>query len=257
MKSAISHTSGKSFSRRQFLQAGAGVATLAALAACTPGAAPASSGGAAAPSTEAITVRLLNDNWGELYNGLMTKISDDYTAAHPNVKFEWEFLKEWDTKLLTGVAGGTAPDATYTNLTKQATLAAKNTFVALDDFVQTGGYKADDFVSALYNASLYNGKLFALPGGADYITLFWSKDTYKAASLDPDAPPKTADALIEHSKKILKKDANGDIQVAGYIPNVGHFVRWAFLYGGEFYDESSKKITANHPANVQALEWLA
>ncbi|MCX6048198.1 MAG: extracellular solute-binding protein, partial [Chloroflexi bacterium] len=136
-------------------------------------------------------------------------------------------------------------------------LAAKNTFVALDDFVQTGGYKADDFVSALYNASLYNGKLFALPGGADYITLFWSKDTYKAASLDPDAPPKTADELIDHSKKILKKDANGDIQVAGYIPNVGHFVRWAFLYGGEFYDESSKKITANHPANVQALEWLA
>jgi multiple sugar transport system substrate-binding protein len=249
----------KQLSRRQFLQiGGAGLAGLALAACAVPGAAPSSSGGqAAAPGKEAVTLKLMNQNWGELYDNLMIKISDEYTAAHPEIKFEWEFVKEWDTKLLTEVAGGTPPDATYTNLDRQATLAAKNTFVALDDFVQAGGYKADDFVTALYQASLYKGKLYALPGGADYITQFWSKDVYKAASLDPEKPPKTADELMEHSKKILKKDASGNIDVAGYLPSASHFVRWAFLYGGQFYDEASQKITANHPANVQALQWIA
>ena len=58
-----------------------------------------------------MTVKLMNANWGELYNGLMTKIGEDYTKAHPNVKFEWEFPQDWDTKLLTAVAGGTPPEA--------------------------------------------------------------------------------------------------------------------------------------------------
>jgi multiple sugar transport system substrate-binding protein len=248
------------FSRRQFLQAsGAGLAGLALAACAAPGVAPASGGeaGSAATSSEAVTLKVMNQNWGELYNDLMTKIGEAFTEEHPNITVEWEFPPEWEAKLLTDVAGGTAPDATYTNLDRQATLAAKNTFVALDDFVQAGGYKTDDFVAALYQASIYNGKLYALPGGADYITMFWSKDVYTAANLDPEAAPKTADELIEHSKSILKKDANGDIEVAGYLPNSGHFVRWAFLYGGEFYDAANNKITANHPANIQALQWVA
>ena len=34
--------------------------------------------------------------------------------------------------------------------------------------------------------SLFNGKLYSLPGGADYINLFWSKDAYTDAGLAPD-----------------------------------------------------------------------
>lgn len=247
-------------SRRRFLQlSGVGLTGLALAACAAPGAAPASGGEAAssAASSEAVTLKIMNANWGELYNGLMTKIGDEFTAANPNVKVEWDFPPEWEAKLLTDVAGGTPPDATYTNLDRQATLAAKDTFVALDDFVQAGGYKTDDFVSALYQASLYNGKLYALPGGADYINMFWSKDVYTGASLDPEAPPKTTAELIEHSQSILKLDSSGNIEVAGYLPDPGHFIRWAFIFGGEFYDEANKKITANHPGNIQALQWLA
>lgn len=245
-------------SRRQFLQISGGSLAGLFLAACAaPGAAPAGGETTAATADEVVVVKVMNQNWGELYNDLMTKIGDAYTEEHPNVQFEWDFPPDWESKLLTGVAGGTPPDATYTNLDRQATLAAKDTFMALDDFVQAGGYKEEDFVSALYQASLYNGKLYALPGGADYITMFWSKDVYSAANLDPENPPQTADELIEHSKSILQKDANGDIQVAGYLPTPGEYVRWAFLYGGEFYDAANNKITANDPANIQALEWLA
>src|SRR4051812_28936399 len=99
MKSANQYISGKALSRRQFLKVGASGVALTVLAACAaPGAAPASGGQASnAPSTEGVTVKLLNANWGELYNGLMQKISDEYTTAHPNVKFEWEFVQEWET----------------------------------------------------------------------------------------------------------------------------------------------------------------
>jgi ABC-type glycerol-3-phosphate transport system substrate-binding protein len=125
-------------SRRRFLQvSGAGLAGLL-LAACAAPVAPAGEGQAAAGAAtgEVTTLAILHANWGELYNGLMEKIGEDFTAANPNIKLDWTFESEWKTKLLTLVAGGTPPDAAYTNWQANANLAAKNTFTQLDSYVE-------------------------------------------------------------------------------------------------------------------------
>jgi len=244
------------YSRRQFLQmSGTALGGLLLAGCAAPVAQPggsASSGAAA----ETVTLTILNANWGELYNGLMEKIGQDYTAANPNVAIEWTFEQEWKTKLLTQVAGGTPPDAAYTNWQAQANLAEKNTFTPLDSYMEATGLKREDFVISMYDASVWDGKLFAIPGGADYITLFWSKDVYRDVGLDPEAPPTTGDELLEHSKKILQKDADGNITRIGYVPTADQFITWAYLNGGEFYDAENRKVTANNETNVQTLEWL-
>lgn len=258
-------------SRRQFLRRSAGLVAGTLLAGCVAPAAPSGevpvaaatntvdTGAVSEPtasSGEVTTLKILHNNWGELYNRLMTKIGDDYTAKHPNVKLEWEFNEEWQTKLLTQIAGNTSPDATYSTPAAQASLASKGTFLDLDSYIAAEGLTRDDFVTPMYDMCQWDGKLYALPGGADYIALFWSKNLYEEVGLDPEQPPKTADELIAHSEKILKKEANGDISRLGYSPAPEHFVRWAYIFGGEFYDSASKTVTANHPANVEALEWM-
>jgi hypothetical protein len=112
-------------------------------------------------------------------------------------------------------------------------------------------------VTPIYDSSTYNGKLYAIPGGADYFCMFYSKDVMRDADLDPEKPPATLEDLLLQSEHILKKDGNGDIQRIGYSPSAGHFVNWAFIHGGKFYDDANKKITANDPANVAVLERLA
>jgi len=244
-------------SRRHFLQAsGAGLASVVLAACALPAAQPGTAGGGQA-AAQPTTLQVLNANWGELYNGLMENIGKDYMTANPDVQVTWTFEDEWKTKLLTQVAGGTPPDASYTNWTAQASLADKNTFTALDSYVEATGLKREDFVISMYDASVWDNKLFAIPGGADYITVFWNKDVYRDAGLDPEAPPLTNDQLLEHSKAILKKDADGNITRVGYIPNADQFITQAYLFGGEFYDAANRKVTANNELNVQALQWLA
>jgi ABC-type glycerol-3-phosphate transport system substrate-binding protein len=31
---------------------------------------------------------------------------------------------------------------------------------------------------------------------------------------------------------------------------------WGWVFGGEFYDDKAQKVTADHPQNVKALEWM-
>jgi multiple sugar transport system substrate-binding protein len=247
-------------SRRQFLQASAGLTLASLLAACTvaPSDSQAEAGdeAAAAPAGETIHLNVLAENWGEIYNNLMTAIGDEYTKNNPNVVIDWNFDSDWQTKLTTLIAAGTPPDCNHIRPGALAVMGRKEVLLDLTDLVTEAGYTRDDFVISLYDSSVYDGKLYALPGGADYVCLFYSRDAMRDAGLDPDQPPTTAAELINQSEQILKKNDSGDIERIGYAPSAGHFDDWAFIHGGKFYDEATGKITANDPKNVETLAWM-
>lgn len=257
-------------SRRSFLRTTFALGSAGILAAC--GGAPSapsqntdSAAGAGATTTNsdtgngsssagsAVKLSVLNENWGDIYNKLMTVIGDEFAKENQNISIEWNFDPDWSTKLATLVAAGTPPDATIMRPAPLTTFAAKGSLLDLTALLQETGMKREDFVTPLFDSAMYDGKLYALPGGADYWCLYYSKDVYRDVGLDPEKPPMTFDELIEHSKQILQKDSSGDIQRIGYNPTSGQFVNWAYIFGGEFYDAKAHKITANHPANVEAL----
>lgn len=243
--------------RRNFLQGTSLTALGALLAAC-------GQGGTAAKATELPATKaakgeiselsILWENWGENYNKLMLNIGTAFETDNPDIKLKWDFPPEQATKFLTMVAAGTPPEVAFLRPQSMAQLAKKGTLIPMDSYMATGGYKRDDFVSPIYNASFYDGKLWAVPGGADYYALFWSKDVYKEAGLDPEKPPKSLDELIEHSKTILKKDENGEISRIGYTPSAWEITWWVFFFGGRFYDEATKKITFNEDPVVEVFQ---
>ncbi len=251
----------KTLSRRNFLKAAATGAGAALLAACAPQQAtqaPAAVEQTAAPAAkEPVTIQVLWNNWGENYNNLMKLIGDEFTKGTPEIKVEWTFETEWKTKLLTQVAGGTPPDCDYTNLDAHATLAEKNTFMALDNFVSTTGLKREDFVLAMYDASTWQGKLYSLPGGVDWICMVWSKDVYEAAGLDPESPPATYTEWIEHSMKILELDSDGNLARVGFSGGIDNYFRNVLLNGGRFWDAENQKVTADESVNIEVMKSFA
>jgi multiple sugar transport system substrate-binding protein len=258
-------------SRRRFLQISAMASGAAILAACggTPSATPTTAANAPTPDAAptavpavpaadgAIKLAVLWENWGDIYNNLMTEIGKDFTKTNTAVALEWNFDPDWVAKLTTLIAAKTLPDITIMRSAQVTTMASKGALAPLDDIVQSAGIKREDFVTPLWDSGQYNGKLYALPGGADYWCMYYSKDVYRDAGLDPEKPATTFDELLAHSKAILKKDASGEIQRIGYNPSAGQLQNWAFIFGGKFYDAASGKITANDPIIVAVLEKLA
>jgi multiple sugar transport system substrate-binding protein len=238
--------------RRSFFVAAGVAAGPIALAAC--GAPQAGQG--AVPAKETGTIQVLNADWGQIYNDLMKKIGGEF-ALESGIKAEWEFSPDAQEKLITLSAGGTPPAAAYTSWKTQGGLAAGGVLLALDDYVKKSGLSGKDFNPAMWDTAQHKGKAYAIPGGADWLAMQWSKTAYAEVGLDPEKPPKTFAELEQHSDKLQKSGPDGYSRVGWWPKLAGPELMYvAYFNGGEFYDAAANKITANHPKVVEALESL-
>jgi len=191
-----------------------------------------------------------------VYNKLMSVIGDEYTKENPNVKVTWEFDPEWRTKLTTLLAANTPPDLAFMRGDFLAAVAPKGVLLALDDYLAQANVKRDDFVLPLYDSGSYQGKLYAIPGGADVWSLFYNKGLYEASGLPSDNAPATIPEFADNSEKVLKKNADGTIEQASLWYTTGWLPQWMYAFGGKLYDDASGKVTANDSKNVEAFTFL-
>ena len=97
---------------------------------------------------------------------------------------------------------------------------------------------------------MYQGRLYALPGGADFIAVFRNQDMYEEVGLEEG--PATQDELVEHSLKLLSQDGPK-------ITRIGWHPLWrreimSFLNGSEFWNVGTQSVTPDHPGIVGFLE---
>ncbi len=115
----------------------------------------------------------------------------------------------------------------------------------------------------MVQAAKFNGKYWALPTAVRALAIFYNKNLWKAAHLDPSKPPKTLDELVDAAKKLTYRSAAGKMLVAGWRVGIGnqdhHFYREILVraYGGIPQSPDHKKIwwTAT-PAGYEAWQFL-
>jgi multiple sugar transport system substrate-binding protein len=231
----------------------------AATAACGAPGAGAPGGSPGAPAGAPVTLEVWNSDWGQLYNDYMRAIGDDFTKQTPAVTVNWLFQERIDEKIIAATAGGSPPDTHYTNVNFQGSFAFKGLLRPLDDYLKATRLGRKDFIASMWDLSVWRGKLYAVPGGADWDVLFWNKGVFAEAGLDPEKPPRTFKELEEVSLRLLRRDGAGNITRIGWSP--GHASSPGYLhlihhFGGQLYDEARGKITIDHPKVLECLDAL-
>ena len=61
-----------------------------------------------------------------------------------------------------------------------------------------------DVISSYYTVE---GKQYAMPFNVSTPMLYYNKDVFEAAGLDPETPPTTYDEVLEDAKKIVESGA--------------------------------------------------
>src|SRR5690606_35771316 len=102
--------------------------------------------------------------------------------------------------------------------------------MALDDHLGDTGL--DAFWPATVAAVGWQGSTYALPLETDVRVLFYNKDLFAEAGLDPEAPPSTWDELAAASDALTVLE-DGRIQQLGFGPTLGntYFPLYAMLNG--------------------------
>lgn len=198
---------------------------------------------------------------------LIEKICDDFNAKNPDIFVEPVYTGNYDdtvTKIQTAVQGGTPPDVFVSLATQRFTMASTNMARPLDDFIKADGADGqkyiDDFLPGFMLDSYVDGKIYSIPFQRSTEIIFYNKDLFKQAGLDPEKPPKTWEELADDAQKLTNADHYG----VGIALNSGS-AQWTFTGfclqnssdGKNLMSDDGKKVYFNTPENVEALQfWL-
>jgi len=163
-----------------------------------------------------------------------------------------------EDKILTALNSSNPPDVLVLSGGDLVKSYAGQSFVEpLNDLITSANIDIGDFYEAPLKQCQSGDEYLCLPWGNDIYALFWNKEMFKEAGLDPEKPPKTLDELAEMSKLLTKVDADGKVTQAGFIPDFswGHNDLYVQRFGGFWYSPDGTELTVNSDAMVNAYEW--
>lgn len=161
----------------------------------------------------------------------------------------------WDVawqRISTAIATGEGVDVFQVGTTWNPQFAATGGLeeININEF---GG--KDAFMKANLESTTYKGKYYGVPWFAETRALFYNKDMFAKAGVEP---PKTLDELYQVAEKIVKVYGEGSaIALAGTnaydILHNWTIILWA--NGGDLLTKDNKMAMFNNEAGVKAMKW--
>ncbi len=201
--------------------------------------------------------------------GPIPKIIDGYVAAfekeNPGIQLKPIYsgsYQESIAKALTAAKSGDPPVTSILLSTDMYTLIDEGAIVPFDDLVKTADDKAwlKSFYPAFMENSQTGGKTWGIPFQRSTVVLYYNKDAFKEAGLDPNHPPATWAEMTADAEKLTKRDASGKVTQWGVeIPSSG-FPYWLFQglaieNGANLMNAAGTEVYYDKPEVVGALQY--
>ena len=193
--------------------------------------------------------------------GPITKIIDGYAAdfekANPGIKVKPVYTgtyQESIVKALTAHKSGQPPTTAILLSTDMFTLIDEDAIVPIE------GVDTKVFYPAFMANSQTGGKTWGIPFQRSTIVLYWNKELFKEAGLDPNRPPANWNEMLQYAQKLTKRDASGNVTQWGVqIPSSG-FPYWLFQglttpNGVELMNKEGTETYFDRPEVVEALQY--
>ncbi len=187
-------------------------------------------------------------------------IADAFNTSQSQYVVKPEFVGPYNdaiVKLQAAIPAHRQPDLMMLEVTRYGLFADAGVLAPLDPFfAKEGAHFTDRFKPFALNAAKYLGKSYVLPVNVSTPVMFYNKDLFRAAGLDPAKPPKTWDELLADGEKLTVRD--GDQTKQWGITGLSQFVRWAFIdqAGGEWIDPTDNSVRMDSPETIKAHEYL-
>lgn len=193
------------------------------------------------------------DKYAEDFNSEGIEVNGKKVTVTPVYSGNYD---ETMTKVQTAIKNGKAPD-----LSVQLSVdlfQIKNSIVPLDDFIQNdpeAQEMVNDFFPGFMENAKTEGKTYSIPFQRSTVILYYNKDKFKEAGLDPDTPPTTWDEVIEYGKK-LTKDGQWGIELPATVS--GYWIYQAlYLQNSEtnMMSDDGKEVYLNTDEAKEALQY--
>ena len=202
--------------------------------------------------------------------GPLTKIVDgmvaDFMKANPDIKVSAIYAGNYNDariKALAALKSGKPAQLSVMFSIDIYELIEQGAIVAFDEIVETAEEKAwlKKFYPALMENGMTQGKVWGIPFQRSTIVMYYNKDAFRDAGLDPAKPPATWAELVSMGKKLVKKSGGQTMRWGAMIPSTG-YPYWMFgaltkQNGQVLMNADGNKTYFDAPATVSSASVLA
>jgi len=161
--------------------------------------------------------------------GKLTEVVDgivaDFEAENPDIKVNAIYSGNYDdtrVRALSALASGDPAQLAVMFSIDAYDLIEQDLVMAFDDISGVDKSWLNSFYPALMANGNIEGKTWGIPFQRSTIVAYYNKDLFRAAGLDPEAPPTTWDEIISMGKTLTKDGTYGLM-----IPSTG-YPYWMF-----------------------------
>jgi sn-glycerol 3-phosphate transport system substrate-binding protein len=157
----------------------------------------------------------------QLMDGLVEEFNDSQDEVYVESIFAGGYMEAMD-KAQTAFLAGNPPEIAVLDAPNLLTLMDIDAIIPLDEFIAQEGGDAfvNNFLEGFMKIARFDGKIWSIPWQRSTPIMYYNKDFYREAGLDPEKPASTWDELAEYAKKLTKTDASGNVERWGVlIPN--------------------------------------
>jgi sn-glycerol 3-phosphate transport system substrate-binding protein len=201
--------------------------------------------------------------------GPITKLVDtfaaDFEKENPGIKVKPIYsgsYQESITKALTAVKSNDAPTMSVLLSTDMFTLIDEEAIVPFDPLIKTPEDQAwlKGFYPAFMENSQTGGKTWGIPFQRSTIVLYYNKEMFKDAGLDPNLPPATWKEMAEVAQKLTKRDGSGKVTQWGVQIPASGFPYWLFQgltteNGIQLMNAAGTETYYDKPQVIEALQY--
>lgn len=157
-----------------------------------------------------------------------------------------------ESMFLMGMAGDTAPDIFYVNFRQYYSYIDQGFCRPLDDLIAQDPSPMARVLPAIQKVlRAKDGRIYAIPFFQVALGLYYRKDHFREAGLDPNRPPRTWNEFYTYAKK-LTESKPGRVGFAFSKGPGYHWVNFVWQAGGEIVAEAERGFSKSMIATPQA-----
>jgi len=148
-------------------------------------------------------------------NALVQKFNDAHAGKiHVTPVFAGNYDDTF-AKIKTSITAGNTPQLVQIYDLGTRFMIDSKKVTPVQKFVNEDKYTTD-LEPIVANYFTINKQLYSMPWNNSMPILYYNKDAFQAAGLDPNTPPQTLDEIRTMAQKLTKKDANGQTTQYGF-----------------------------------------
>ncbi|RHW42685.1 ABC transporter substrate-binding protein [Neobacillus notoginsengisoli] len=188
----------------------------------------------------------------------MKTIVENYNKSQDKYDVDFQIVPQTDyyktvDLSLSGQKDG--PDVLIMHTDQILNYTEKNLLKDLTDTIEKTGVKPEDYSETAWKSGEIDGKQYSIPLDIHPLVLYYNKDMFEAAGLDPEKAPTNREEFVAAAKAMTDTSKN---QYGFVVPTL-----WPnqFIYPTVFYQNGGEllkdgKPNYNSPEGVEALAFL-